>query len=116
MKPYIKNAFELLLMAGLNIPVTHTSANGIPLGAELNLMKRKYLNTDSGIFQRLLVLKLSDIFLEEKQIKMEFEHSWRTFKGKGHKTGQEVKIDLLFFLELPKTLSLLVLRSWSHAV
>ena len=54
--------------------------------------------------------------LEEKQIKMEFEHSWRTFKGKGHKTGQEVKIDLLFFLELPKTLSLLVLRSWSHAV
>ena len=32
----IKEALELLIMAGLVIPVTHTSANGIPLGAEVN--------------------------------------------------------------------------------
>jgi predicted AAA+ superfamily ATPase len=62
----IKNALELLIMSGLIIPVTHTSANGIPLGAEVNLMKRKYLITDSGILQRLLGLKLSDILLESK--------------------------------------------------
>ena len=59
----IKKALELLVMAGLIIPVTHTSANGIPLGAEVNLMKRKYLLADSGIYQRILGLKLSDIFL-----------------------------------------------------
>ncbi len=61
----VKNALELLTMAGLIIPVTHTSANGIPLGAEVNLTKRKYLITDSGIFQRLLGLKLSEILLED---------------------------------------------------
>jgi len=60
----IKNALELLIMSGLIIPVTHTSGNGIPLGAEVNLMKRKYLILDSGILQRLLGLKLSDILLE----------------------------------------------------
>lgn len=30
----VKEALDLLIMAGLVIPVTHTSANGIPLGAE----------------------------------------------------------------------------------
>ena len=62
----IKSALELLIMSGLIIPVTHTSANGVPLGAEVNLTKRKYLITDSGILQRLLGLKLSDILLESK--------------------------------------------------
>lgn len=62
----IKSALELLLMSGLIIPVTHTSANGIPLGAEVNLTKRKYLIIDSGILQRLLGLNLSDILLESK--------------------------------------------------
>lgn len=60
----IKNALELLTMAGLIVPVTHTSANGIPLGAEVNLTKRKYLLADTGIFQRLLGLRISDILLE----------------------------------------------------
>ncbi len=62
----IKSALELLIMSGLIIPVTHTSANGLPLGAEVNLKKRKYLIIDSGILQRLLGLKLSDILLETK--------------------------------------------------
>lgn len=60
----IKNALELLTMAGMIIPVTHTSANGIPLGAQVNLTKRKYLLVDSGIFQRILGLKISDMLLE----------------------------------------------------
>ena len=37
----IKNGVELLIMAGLVIPVTHTSANGFPLGAEINPKFRK---------------------------------------------------------------------------
>lgn len=60
----IKNALELLTMAGLIIPVTHSSANGIPLGAEGNIKKRKYLIADTGIFQRLSGLKISDILLQ----------------------------------------------------
>ena len=59
----IKNAVELLIMAGLVIPVTHTSANGLPLGAEINPKYRKLFLLDTGIFQRSLGLQLSDILL-----------------------------------------------------
>ena len=61
----IKNAVELLIMAGLVIPVTHTSANGLPLGAEINPKFRKLIVLDTGIFQRLLGLQLSDILLND---------------------------------------------------
>jgi hypothetical protein len=57
----IKHAVELPVMAGLAIPVTHTSANGLPLGSEINPKFRKMLLLDTGVFQRLLGLKLSDI-------------------------------------------------------
>ncbi len=60
----IKEAVELLIMAGLVIPITHTSANGIPLGAESNSKKRKMQLLDTGIFQRLLGLNVADILLE----------------------------------------------------
>jgi predicted AAA+ superfamily ATPase len=59
----IKEALELLIMAGLVIPVTHTSANGIPLGAEINPARRKMLLVDTGIFQRLSGLNLSEAVL-----------------------------------------------------
>lgn len=61
----IKEALNLLIMAGLVIPVTHTSANGIPLGAETNPKKRKMLPLDTGLFQRLLGLNISDIILSD---------------------------------------------------
>ena len=61
----IKNAVDLLLMAGLVIPVIHTSANGLPLGAGINPKFRKLLLFDTGIFQRLLGLHLSDILLND---------------------------------------------------
>jgi len=57
----IKEALELLIMAGLVIPVTHTSANGIPLGAEVNTKKRKMILLDTGIFQRLMQLDISEL-------------------------------------------------------
>jgi len=60
-----KNAVELLLMAGLVIPVTHTSANGLPLGAGINPKFRKLMLLDTGIFQRLLGLQLSEILLND---------------------------------------------------
>ena len=61
----IKEAVDLLIMAGLVIPITHTAANGLPLGAEANPKKRKMLLLDTGIFQRLLGLNISEILFED---------------------------------------------------
>ena len=57
----IKQAVNMLIMAGLVIPIFSSSAHGIPLGAEVNHKKCKMLLLDTGIFQRLLNLQLSDI-------------------------------------------------------
>ena len=57
----IRQAVNLLVMAGLVIPVVSSPANGIPLGAEINYKKSKMLLLDTGIFQRLLDLQLSEI-------------------------------------------------------
>lgn len=51
-------------MAGLVVPVTHTSANGLPLGAGQNPKKRKMLIFDTGIYQRLLGLDISALVFE----------------------------------------------------
>ncbi|MFI3280814.1 MAG: DUF4143 domain-containing protein [Rikenellaceae bacterium] len=61
----IKEALELLIKAGLVIPATHSSANGIPLGAEVNPKKRKMLLFDTGLFQRMLGLDLSELILSD---------------------------------------------------
>ena len=60
----VKDALELLTMAGMIIPVTHSAANGVPLGAEINPKMRKFIVFDSGIFQRILGLKLSEVLLK----------------------------------------------------
>jgi predicted AAA+ superfamily ATPase len=59
----IKQALELLKMAGLVIPVVHTSATGLPLGAEINSKKQKIILLDTGILQRLQDLNLANILL-----------------------------------------------------
>jgi len=61
----LKEGLELLKMAGLVIPVTHSSANGVPLKAEINVKKQKMLLLDTGIFQRLLGLPLADLLISE---------------------------------------------------
>jgi hypothetical protein len=61
----IKEALELLKMAGLVYAVTHSAANGIPLGAEINPKKTKYLIFDTGIFQRILGLNIADLLLSD---------------------------------------------------
>ncbi len=60
----IKEALDLLVMAGLVIPVTHTSANGLPLGAEADPKKRKMLILDTGVFQRMAGLDIPEIMFE----------------------------------------------------
>jgi predicted AAA+ superfamily ATPase len=60
-----KQSLELLIMAGLVIPVTHTSANGIPLGAGANFKRRRMLPLDTGIFLRTLDFDASQIMIAE---------------------------------------------------
>jgi predicted AAA+ superfamily ATPase len=60
----VKDALELLTMAGLIIPITHTAANRIPLGSEINPKIRKYIVFDSGIFQRLLGLNIAELLIK----------------------------------------------------
>ena len=50
----VKKALELLILAGILIPVTHTDANGMPLGSETNSAYRKMLILDCGLMLRLL--------------------------------------------------------------
>jgi len=61
----IKEALELLIMAGLVIPVTHTAATGLPLGATIDLRKRKMLLFDTGICQRLQGLNMAGFLFDD---------------------------------------------------
>lgn len=57
-----KEAVELLILAGWVIPVTHSDANGIPIGAEADAKKRKMMLLDTGVFQRILGLDISTLY------------------------------------------------------
>ena len=59
----VKKSLELLLMAGLCYQVTHTSADGLPLGAKINTKYRRIIPFDTGIYQRILNLDISNILL-----------------------------------------------------
>ena len=61
----IRESVRLLIMAGLIIPVVHSSANGLPLGAEANPKKRKLLVIDTGILQFLQNLDMFEIIMAD---------------------------------------------------
>ncbi|MCL2831730.1 MAG: ATP-binding protein [Treponema sp.] len=61
----VKQALQLLIMAGLAYPVTHTAANGIPLGAEIKSNYRRIIPCDTGIFFHLLGIEKSEILLAD---------------------------------------------------
>lgn len=52
----IRDALNLLTLAGLVIPVVGTSANGVPLDAESDEKRAKYLFLDSGLLLAILHL------------------------------------------------------------
>ena len=56
----VKSGLDLLVLAGLLIPVTHTSANGLPLGSETDNSYRKVLFLDCGLMLRLLGITMGD--------------------------------------------------------
>lgn len=57
----VKKALEMLVLAGILIPVVHTSANGLPLGSESDRSYSKMLVLDSGLMLRLLNMTTGDI-------------------------------------------------------
>lgn len=59
----LSEALDLLEMAGLVYKIYHTSANGIPLGAEVNPKKFKVLFFDMGLTQKLLNLDLKILMI-----------------------------------------------------
>jgi predicted AAA+ superfamily ATPase len=65
-QPQIKEALELLVMAGLAYPVYHTSANEFPLGAQIDAKKFKVLLYDTGIFQHILGLNIREYLVVEE--------------------------------------------------
>jgi uncharacterized protein len=58
-----KEAVDLLEMAGLVYKVYHTSGEGVPLGGAVNYKKFKALLHDTGIFQQLSGLRLSQLLI-----------------------------------------------------
>ncbi|MCE2963234.1 MAG: ATP-binding protein [Chitinophagales bacterium] len=60
----IRNSLYILEKAGLIYAITHSDCNGIPLGAEINPKRKKYIVLDTGIYQRILGLDFSQFLLE----------------------------------------------------
>ncbi|MBQ6770937.1 MAG: AAA family ATPase [Bacteroidales bacterium] len=56
----VKKALDLLIKAGVLVPVTHSSGNGLPLGDESNESIRKILLLDTGLMLRLLNMTMGD--------------------------------------------------------
>ena len=64
----IKQAVDMLILAGILIPVTHTEANGLPLGSEEDETYRKMMLLDTGIMLRLLNLSIGNVTQITKDI------------------------------------------------
>lgn len=58
---HIAQAIHLLCQAGVMRKIYHTSANGVPLGAEVNSRNFKCLFVDVGLVVRMLGLEISNL-------------------------------------------------------
>jgi uncharacterized protein len=56
----LKDGLDLLEKAGIIYKITHSSANGLPLGAEVNNKKFKVIFFDTGLHQRMLGLDIAN--------------------------------------------------------
>ena len=57
----VKKALEMLILAGLCVPVIRSDANGLPLGSGADMAYRKILIFDPGIMMRILNMTIGDI-------------------------------------------------------
>lgn len=89
----VKEALGLLRDAGLIIPVTHTAANGLPLGAQTNEKFVKYLLLDSGLLLRQLGMEQPNGMAEISSEILTF--SATDLVNKGSVTEMVVGLELL---------------------
>ena len=59
----VSDALRLLTLAGLVVPVVHSDANGVPLGAEEDGRYTKYLFVDVGLMLTMLSVSAGDLLL-----------------------------------------------------
>ena len=64
----VNKALDMLAKAGIVIPVTHTDANGLPLGSEADKSYQKMILLDTGLMLRLLNMTPGDISELTEQI------------------------------------------------
>ncbi len=64
----VRKALDMLTKAGIVIPVTHTAANGLPLGSEADKSYQKMLMLDTGLMLRLLNMTTGDVSELTQQI------------------------------------------------
>ena len=64
----VRTALDTLVLAGLVCPVTHSAANGIPLGAEINEKYQRMIYADTGLLQCVLGLDISEFFSPESDM------------------------------------------------
>ncbi|MGM9832110.1 MAG: ATP-binding protein [Candidatus Limisoma sp.] len=88
----VKKAVELLTLAGILHPVTHTNANGLPLGSEEDKSYRKMLLLDAGLLLRLLNMSLGDVSKLTTQI---LTASATDLANKGPMAEQVVGLEML---------------------
>ena len=62
----IKDALELLVLAGLVHKVYHSSAQGIPLKSQINQKKFKVIPCDVGLYQRLIGGDIAELIVANK--------------------------------------------------
>lgn len=57
----VKKALDMLILAGLCVPVIRTDANGLPVGSGSDMSYRKILIFDPGIMLRILNMAIGDV-------------------------------------------------------
>lgn len=63
----VREAVDLLVLAGLVHRVPHTSAQGMPLGAQANHRRFKMIPCDVGLYQCLSGLRLSEEMIKDSK-------------------------------------------------
>lgn len=62
---HVKQSLDLLIKAGLVHIVTHSAANGVPLGSEINPKYRRCILFDTGLHQRILGTDMTQILVAD---------------------------------------------------
>jgi hypothetical protein len=77
----LKDALELLIRAGIAYKIYHTSAQGLPLGAQVAVNKFKVIVSDTGIHQKILGFNLADIIAAKEFEPINKGHIAEIFTG-----------------------------------